>query len=98
MISFVDTFIPLGTAIGPAAAAIEEEASAAVAQPEIAGLVLDTPVMLGVEQADATGMLLRLSIRIRPGSGDTVARAIRTRVAARLAADDLLQGGAAPDA
>ena len=98
MITFVDTFVPLGTSIGAAAAAIEEAATVAVAQPDIAGLVLDSPVMLGVEQADGSGMLMRLSIRVRPGSAGQVARAIRTRVADRLLADGILQGSTPTDA
>jgi len=97
-VSFLDTFLPLGTPLGPATTAIEEEARAAVAQPDVAGAVLDTPVMLGVEQADATGIVLRMSIRSRPGSSERVVRAIRTRVAARLAADGLLQSVASPEA
>jgi len=89
-VSFVDTFLPIGVPVGPAAAAIEQEARAVVAEPEIAGFVLDSPVMLGVESVDSTGSVLRLSIRTRAGSADQVARSIRTRVAARLVADGLL--------
>ena len=96
-VSFLDTFVPLGTPLGPAAAAIEEEARAAVAEPEVAGFVLDTPVMLGVEQADSTGVVLRLSIRSRAGSGEKVARAIRTRIATRLAAEGIAQSPDAPE-
>src|SRR5271166_2761503 len=75
-VCFVDTFLPLGVPVGPAAAAIEEEARAAAAEPEIAGSVLDSPVMLGVDGADSTGVVLRVSIRCRSGSADKVARAI----------------------
>jgi small-conductance mechanosensitive channel len=96
-VNILDVFVPLGTPIGKAAAAIEEEARAAVAEPDIAGSVLDTPVMMGVEQADASGIVLRLSVRARPGSGEAVTRAIRTRVATRLAAEGILQGTAEPE-
>ena len=96
-VCFVDTFLPLGVPIGPAAAAIEEEARAAAAEPEIAGFVLDSPVMLGVDGADSTGVVLRVSIRCRSGSSDEVARAIRTRIATRLTADGLLKEAAVPE-
>jgi moderate conductance mechanosensitive channel len=95
-VSFLDTFVPLGTPLGPAAAVIEEEARAAVAEPDIAGSVFDTPVMLGIQQADDTGIVIRLSIRSRPGTSDTVLRAMRTRVTARLLTEGFLQAPAEP--
>ena len=92
VVTFVDTSLPVGVPLGRAAAAVEQAAREAVAEPQIAGFVLDSPVVLGVEQADTTSLVLRLSVRCRPGSGDTVARAIRTRIADRLEADGLLPG------
>ena len=92
----IDIFVPIGTPIGEASDLALVEAQAAAEDPEIAGAVLDSPVLLGVEQTDATGAVLRLSVRARSGTGDTVARAIRTRVNARLVDAGLLK--AAPGA
>ncbi len=76
----IEIFLPAGADLRRAAELAEHEARATCEGPGIAGMCLDSPVMLGVLRTDATGTVLGLSVRARVGCGDAVASAIRTRV------------------
>jgi small conductance mechanosensitive channel len=71
-----------------ASAAAEE----AVAADEIAAVLLRQPEVLGVEQLDTNGAVVRLTVRTKPGHQHGVARTVRLAVRAALDAAGVERG------
>lgn len=76
----IDFTVPVDGDLRAAAEVIEREAHVACEDPAVAGMCLDSPVLLGVTSADGDGSVLEVSVRARVGTGDKVARAVRTHV------------------
>jgi moderate conductance mechanosensitive channel len=78
--------IPVGHAadVDDALEIAERAATAECAEPKIAAKVIAPPEMLGVQSVTAEGVLLRLTIRTRPGEQWAVQRAVAAEVKSAL--------------
>jgi len=66
--------------IDNALAAVHEGIAAAVEVPEVAEVLLQPPAVLGVERVDATGTVLRVTVRTRPGMHWAAMREVRLAI------------------
>lgn len=66
--------------IDDALAAVHEGIAVAVEVPEVAEVLLQPPAVLGVERVDATGTVLRVTVRTRPGQHWAAMREIRLAI------------------
>lgn len=73
--------------------AIRSAADSLVADAEFSGLVVDEPVMLGVEQITNDQVLIRLGVKTKPLEQWRVARELRARVKTALDAAGIRPGG-----
>jgi moderate conductance mechanosensitive channel len=80
----VDIVVPLGTDVERASTVAGEESAAVVADPAWASMCQGAPELWGVDSMDPTAVTIRVVVRTATGQKDTVARAIRSRVSARL--------------
>lgn len=69
-----------------ALAAVEEGIAAASALPAVAEVLLQPPAVLGVERIDATGTVIRITVRTQPGKQWAAMREIRQAVRSSLTA------------
>ncbi|GLZ47277.1 mechanosensitive ion channel protein MscS [Actinomycetospora sp. NBRC 106375] len=78
--------IPVGHAadVDDALEIAERAATAECAEPKIASKVIAPPEMLGVQSVTAEGVLLRLTIRTRPGEQWAVQRAVAAEIKTQL--------------
>jgi len=77
----LDVSVLHGTDLARAAAAIHDTAAALVAEPTIAPLVLRGPEGPdGVQAFDQDKVVLRVSVRVRPGAQWKILRALRARL------------------
>ncbi|WP_133828390.1 mechanosensitive ion channel family protein [Actinomycetospora succinea] len=65
----------------------ERAANAECAEPKIAGKVIAPPDMLGVQSVTAEGVLIRLTIKTRPGEQWAVQRAVAAEIKTQLDAE-----------
>ncbi len=66
--------------IDNALAAVREGIAVAVEVPEVAEVLLQPPAVLGVERVDATGTVLRVTVRTRPGQHWAAMREVRLAI------------------
>jgi small-conductance mechanosensitive channel len=84
----VDLPVPYGSDVDAAGAAMQAAADELVAEDDFAEAVLEEPTLLGVEEIDVErGVVLRLTVKVRPADQWRIARALRQRIADRLAED-----------
>jgi small conductance mechanosensitive channel len=82
----VDLPVPYGSDVDEAGAAMQAAADELVAEEEYADAVLEEPRLLGVEQIDVEkGVVLRLTVKVKATEQWRMARALRQRIADRLA-------------
>ena len=81
----VDLPVPYGSDVDAAGEAMRAAADEFVREDDIADSVLEEPQLLGVEEIDVErGVVLRLTVKVRPGDQWRIARALRQRLADRL--------------
>lgn len=66
--------------IADALVAVNEGIAVAVEVPEVAEVLLQPPAVLGVERVDATGTVLRVTVRTRPGKHWAAMREVRLAI------------------
>jgi len=66
--------------IDDALGAVQEGIAVAVEVPEVAEVLLQPPAILGVERVDATGTVLRVTVRTRPGKHWAAMREVRLAI------------------
>lgn len=66
--------------IDDALVAVQEGIAVAVEVPEVAEVLLQPPTVLGVERVDATGTVLRVTVRTRPGKHWAAMREVRLAI------------------
>ena len=66
--------------IDNALVAVQEGIAVAVEVPEVAEVLLQPPAILGVERVDATGTVLRVTVRTRPGKHWAAMREVRLAI------------------
>lgn len=66
--------------IDNALAAVREGIADAIEVPEVAEVLLQPPAVLGVERVDATGTVLRVTVRTRPGKHWAAMREVRLAI------------------
>lgn len=76
----IDVPIGLGTSIDEASTVISQAATEAAAEPAIAGQLIDSPELLGVEEVTADGPVIRVVVRTVADAQWEVARQLRRRV------------------
>lgn len=85
--AIIDVVVPSDADLTRVTAAITEEAAAFCQDEAWRSAVLDAPEVLGVEVLDKDSVTLRVSTRTVPKQRARVARALRTRIVARLQRD-----------
>jgi moderate conductance mechanosensitive channel len=81
----VDLPVPYGSDVDAAGEAMRAAADELVREEDIAESVLEEPQLLGVEEIDVErGVVLRLTVKVRPADQWRIARALRQRIADRL--------------
>jgi moderate conductance mechanosensitive channel len=81
----VDLPVPYGSDVDAAGETMLAAADELVDEDDIAGSVLEEPKLLGVEEIDVErGVVLRLTVKVRPADQWRIARALRQRIADRL--------------
>ena len=76
----VDITIYYDGDIDNALVAVHEGIAVAVAVPAVAEVLLQPPAVLGVERVDATGTVLRVTVRTRPGKHWAAMREVRLAI------------------
>ncbi len=89
----VDLPVPYGSDVDAAGDAMQAAADELVAEEEFADAVIEEPKLLGVEQIDVDKVVLRLTVKVRPAEQWRVARALRQRIADRLAESGVRRPG-----
>lgn len=87
--ALVDIVLPYGTDVDRATAAIGDEASAVAADRAWSSMCLGPPEVWGVDSMDHESITIRVVVRTTTSDKDTVARAMRGRINARLQRDGL---------
>ncbi len=87
--ALVDVVLPLGADVNRAIATMNDEVSTLASEPRWAPSCLEAPEVWGVESMDSSGQTVRLAVKTPVRDSARVARAIRTRVNARLASDGI---------
>jgi moderate conductance mechanosensitive channel len=86
----VDLPVPYGSDVDAAGAAMQTAADELVDRDDFAEAVLEEPQLLGVEEIDVDkGVVLRMTVKVRPADQWRVARALRQRIADRLDEDGI---------
>ena len=81
----VDLPVPYGSDVDAAGATMLAAAGELVRDDDVADAVLEEPKLLGVEEIDVErGVVLRLTVKVRPADQWRIARALRQRIADRL--------------
>jgi small-conductance mechanosensitive channel len=89
----LDLPVPYGSDVDAAGAIMQSAADELVAEDDFADAVLEEPKLLGVEEIDVEkGVVLRLTVKVRPADQWRIARAMRQRIADRLAEDGVRRG------
>jgi moderate conductance mechanosensitive channel len=89
----VDLPVPYGSDVDAAGDAMRAAADELVREEDIAESVLEEPQLLGVEEIDVErGVVLRLTVKVRPADQWRIARALRQRIADRLDEDGIRRG------
>jgi small conductance mechanosensitive channel len=80
----VDIVVPYGTDVDRATGVITDEASAVASDPAWSSMCLGPPEVWGVNSMDHESITIRVVVRTTTSDKDTVARAMRSRITARL--------------
>ena len=75
--------------IDDALAAVHEGIAVAIEVPAVAEVLLQPPAVLGVERVDATGTVLRVTVRTRPGKHWAAMREVRLAIRQKLVEHDI---------
>jgi small-conductance mechanosensitive channel len=79
--AIIDVPLPLGSDIGRATEVLRRVCAAAYEDEELRPLLLDAPVVMGVESFEDSKVQMRVVARTLPGKQFDVARALRVRIA-----------------
>ncbi len=82
--AIVDVDVPAGTDVTRAGQLAEEEACAVAAEPEWHDVILEQPVLWGVQQQTHEAVTIRVVARTTPGDSARVTRVVRARIIERL--------------
>jgi small-conductance mechanosensitive channel len=86
----LDLPVPYGSDVDEAGEAMQAAADELVDEEDFADAVLEEPQLLGVEEIDVDkGVVLRLTVKVRPADQWRIARALRQRIADRLDANGI---------
>ena len=88
--AIVDVVVPAGTDIAAATTAVAAEMTRFKDEPDWSEAFVEPPEALGAEEIGADGITLRTAAKTRPEQRARVAREMRARIMARLAADGVL--------
>jgi small-conductance mechanosensitive channel len=80
----VDVVVPPGTDLTRANQLAEDEADAMAADPEWRDVILESPVLMGVQAMDAEGVTIRVVCKTAAGDNLRTGRALRARISERL--------------
>lgn len=94
--AIIDVVVPAKADLARVTAAVTDEAARFCNEEHWRAAVLEAPEVLGVEVFDKDSLTLRVSARTVPAQRSRVARALRTRIVARLQSEgvEAAQGGA----
>ena len=88
--ALVDVIVPPTSDLGAATAAIAAEVAGMEEEPEWSDAVLEAPEVLGVEALGVDGATVRVAAKTDPAQRSHVARELRARIMARLAAEGVV--------
>jgi moderate conductance mechanosensitive channel len=88
--ALVDIVVPYGTDVDRATQVITDEGAVVASDPAWSSMVLGTPEVWGVEAMDHESITIRLVVRTTTSQKDAVARAMRSRISARLQRDGVV--------
>jgi small conductance mechanosensitive channel len=91
--ALVDIVLPYGTDVDRATAVIADEGSAVASDPTWSSMCLGPPEVWGVDSMDHESITIRLVVRTTTSQKDTVARAMRGRITARLQREGIVTPG-----
>jgi small conductance mechanosensitive channel len=86
----VDIVVPYGTELDRATPAITDEASAVTSDPSYSSMCLGPPEVWGVDSMDHESITIRVAVRTATSDKDTLTRALRGRITARLQRDGIV--------
>jgi small conductance mechanosensitive channel len=86
----VDIVVPYGTELDRATPAITDEASAVTSDPAWSSMCLGPPEVWGVDSMDHESITIRVAVRTATSDKDTLSRALRGRITARLQRDGIV--------
>ncbi|HWC81340.1 MAG TPA: mechanosensitive ion channel family protein [Pseudonocardiaceae bacterium] len=79
-VAVVDLPVGYGSDVDLAISVLERVAGEAVAQPPVSDDVMEEPKVLGVQRFDEEAIMLRLTVKVRPGRQWAVQRDLRRRI------------------
>jgi small conductance mechanosensitive channel len=82
--ALVDIVVPYGTDVDRATEVMADEGSAVASDPAWSSMCLGQPEVWGVDSMDHDSITIRLVVRTTTSQKDAVARAMRSRISARL--------------
>jgi small conductance mechanosensitive channel len=85
--------VPYGTDIDRATEVVADEGSAVASDPAWSSMCLGPPEVWGVNSMDHESITIRLVVRTTTSQKDTVARAMRSRISARLQREGIVAPG-----
>jgi small-conductance mechanosensitive channel len=89
----IDLPVPYGSDVDGAGAVMQAAADELVDEDDFAEAVLEEPQLLGVEEIDVEkGVVLRMTMKVRPADQWRIARALRQRIADRLDENGIRRG------
>jgi small conductance mechanosensitive channel len=88
--ALVDIVVPYGTDVDRATGVVTDEASAVASDPTWSSMCLGPPEVWGVDSMDHESITIRVVVRTTTSEKDTVARALRGRITARLQHEGIL--------
>ncbi len=91
--ALVDIVVPYGTDVDRATEVIADEAAAVASDPAWSSLCLGPPEVWGVDSMDHESITIRVVVRTTTSQKDTVARAMRSRISARLQHEGVVTAG-----
>lgn len=94
----IDVPIPTGTDMDHVNETLAEVGEAAMDDSELKDLLLDAPVIMGVQSIGLGYLMVRVTARTLPGKQFVVARALRARIVVALLSDGIDVSTALPDA
>jgi len=81
-VAVIDVDVAYETDVAQARELLQRAAEEVCGRSELAGTVIEPPIVLGVESLGADGITLRLTVKVEPGTQWTLQRALREHVKA----------------